>query len=410
MTRHGRVVLIQRVCPHYRVPFFRCLAEACDLLLLYGRGDRSGSFRSVERPSGFESKRLARLHLDLTFIHPYLRIVCFPLLALHLVRAAPARIICGGVSDFLNSLVALVYARLARVPLIIWDSGRSVDKPMSWVRRVAEPVSRLLLRSADACVAYGRVAAVSFEAAGVSRSRIFLAPNTIDVERVAAEREALLHAGARSRTRAELGIPLDAPVLLYVGAVEPRKRLETLVDYVEQERAAGVGVVLVVVGDGVDLERLKGQVAVRGLAERVRFLGRVVEDVGRLFVTADVFVLPGPGGLSVNQAMAYGLPVVVWGGDGTERDLVEDGTTGYLVADREAMFRRLDDLVTAPAARGRMAAGARAAIGGFTLGRMRRGFLDALDRCLPGEGPSEESPGGPPRAMFERGRTDVASR
>ena len=40
---------------------------------------------------------------------------------------------------------------------------------------------------------------------------------------------------------------------------------------------------------------------------------------------ADLFVLPGTGGLAVQQAMAYGLPVIVAQGDGTQDDLVRPG-------------------------------------------------------------------------------------
>ena len=43
------------------------------------------------------------------------------------------------------------------------------------------------------------------------------------------------------------------------------------------------------------------------------------------FSWADLFVLPGTGGLAVQQAMAYGLPVIVAQGDGTQDDLVRPG-------------------------------------------------------------------------------------
>ena len=43
------------------------------------------------------------------------------------------------------------------------------------------------------------------------------------------------------------------------------------------------------------------------------------------FTWADLFVLPGTGGLAVQQAMAYGLPVIVAQGDGTQDDLVRPG-------------------------------------------------------------------------------------
>jgi glycosyltransferase involved in cell wall biosynthesis len=40
------------------------------------------------------------------------------------------------------------------------------------------------------------------------------------------------------------------------------------------------------------------------------------------FAAADLFVLPGTGGLAVQQAMSHGLPVIVAKGDGTQDDLV----------------------------------------------------------------------------------------
>ena len=40
------------------------------------------------------------------------------------------------------------------------------------------------------------------------------------------------------------------------------------------------------------------------------------------FAGADLFVLPGTGGLAVQEAMSYALPVIVAKGDGTQEDLV----------------------------------------------------------------------------------------
>jgi glycosyltransferase involved in cell wall biosynthesis len=40
------------------------------------------------------------------------------------------------------------------------------------------------------------------------------------------------------------------------------------------------------------------------------------------FTEADLFVLPGTGGLAMQEAMSHGLPVIVAQGDGTQDDLV----------------------------------------------------------------------------------------
>ncbi len=49
------------------------------------------------------------------------------------------------------------------------------------------------------------------------------------------------------------------------------------------------------------------------------------------FQAADLFVLPGTGGLAVQQAMSFGLPVIVAEGDGTQIDLVR-AENGWTVA------------------------------------------------------------------------------
>jgi glycosyltransferase involved in cell wall biosynthesis len=47
-------------------------------------------------------------------------------------------------------------------------------------------------------------------------------------------------------------------------------------------------------------------------------------------------VLAGMGGLSINDAMCYELPVICSVCDGTEKDLVEDGKNGYFFREDDA--------------------------------------------------------------------------
>ena len=61
--------------------------------------------------------------------------------------------------------------------------------------------------------------------------------------------------------------------------------------------------------------------------EGVYFAGAVCDGVEAWFAAGDVFVLPGLGGLALNQAMALGLPVVSSDADGTGADLVVPADT-----------------------------------------------------------------------------------
>ncbi len=111
--------------------------------------------------------------------------------------------------------------------------------------------------------------------------------------------------------------------MLFVGRLQPRKRIDLLLRACAALPAA-LQPRLLIVGDGparVELEAEAQQVY-----PAAEFTGaRHGEALASLFKMADLFVLPGTGGLAVQQAMAYGLPVIVAQGDGTQDDLVRPG-------------------------------------------------------------------------------------
>src|SRR3546814_11074829 len=86
-------------------------------------------------------------------------------------------------------------------------------------------------------------------------------------------------------------------------------------------------------GEGPRRRALMQQAARLGLGDRVRFLGWR-DDVAALLRAADVFLCPSrhePPGNVVIEAWAHGTPVVAAASQGP-RPLIEDGTTGLLVA------------------------------------------------------------------------------
>jgi glycosyltransferase involved in cell wall biosynthesis len=78
---------------------------------------------------------------------------------------------------------------------------------------------------------------------------------------------------------------------------------------------------LIIVGDGPERESL--QSLAKEVYPSAEFIGaRHGAALAPYFKEADLFVLPGTGGLAVQEAMSYGLPVIVAQGDGTQDDLV----------------------------------------------------------------------------------------
>jgi glycosyltransferase involved in cell wall biosynthesis len=80
---------------------------------------------------------------------------------------------------------------------------------------------------------------------------------------------------------------------------------------------------LVIVGDGPERKSLES--FAQQIYPSAEFVGaRHGAELKPYFTEADLFVLPGTGGLAVQEAMSYGLPVIVAQGDGTQDDLVRE--------------------------------------------------------------------------------------
>lgn len=109
-------------------------------------------------------------------------------------------------------------------------------------------------------------------------------------------------------------VPDNRPVVLYVGRVDPEKKLGVVMDAFNEARKKVPTALLVVVGDGVDKMRLMQKVEKMGLSEDVRFLGKVLPpDLYELYKIGDVFATASEietQGIVLIEAAACGLPLI----------------------------------------------------------------------------------------------------
>jgi glycosyltransferase involved in cell wall biosynthesis len=137
--------------------------------------------------------------------------------------------------------------------------------------------------------------------------------------------------------------------VLFVGRLQERKQLHNLLEACAQLPDA-LQPELVIVGDGPDRVRL--QDLAQKLYPQATFTGALYGDaLEAQFRGADLFVLPGTGGLAMQQAMSFGLPVIAAEADGTQADLVRPGN-GWQIqpndvdALRTALEQALSDIAT----------------------------------------------------------------
>jgi glycosyltransferase involved in cell wall biosynthesis len=87
---------------------------------------------------------------------------------------------------------------------------------------------------------------------------------------------------------------------------------------------------LMVIGEGPEKNNLIALANELGVKDKVDFLGAVYDptELGKKIMSCNIYVLAGMGGLSINDAMIYGLPVICSVCDGTEKYLVIEGYNG----------------------------------------------------------------------------------
>jgi glycosyltransferase involved in cell wall biosynthesis len=136
----------------------------------------------------------------------------------------------------------------------------------------------------------------------------------------------------REKARAELDLPLRAPVVGAVSRLDPVKGVEVLLRAIAWVEDAH----LAIVGDGPERASLAALVDDLGLSDRVHWAGQR-RDAPHLLSAFDLFVQPSlHEGLpnAVLEAMAAGLPVVATAVGGTS-EVVIDEVTGFLVPPRD---------------------------------------------------------------------------
>jgi glycosyltransferase involved in cell wall biosynthesis len=140
----------------------------------------------------------------------------------------------------------------------------------------------------------------------------------------------------RAAFRAELGIPLDAPVLGSVCRLIEQKGLIFALRAFAQIAPRFPEAHYVIIGDGALRESLCAAADALGVAARVHFAGWRADAAARM-VAFDVFVMPSLWegfGLVLLEAMAARLPIIASAVSALP-EIVRDGETGLLCAPRD---------------------------------------------------------------------------
>ena len=302
----GKLALLQRVLPTYRAPFFDMLAEACEggLSLCAGKPRASEAIETTKELKSANLTQARNIHLMRGALY-----LCFQAgLPGWLAAQNPDALIVEANPRYLSTPAAVRWMKERGRPVIGWGLG---SPPLTGAQADMRRSTRLgFVRRFDALLTYSQRGASEYKELGYPADRIFVAANA-----VAPRPQHTIHERPPFFK--------ERATLLFVGRLQRRKRLDLLL-LACASLPAEIQPRLVIVGDGPERSELEG--LAKEVYPSAKFTGtHHGVDLAPFFAEADLFVLPGTGGLAVQEAMSHALPVIVAEGDGTQDDLVRPG-------------------------------------------------------------------------------------
>jgi glycosyltransferase involved in cell wall biosynthesis len=313
----GNVGLQQRVLPMYRAAFLNHLAKAClgGLSVFAGKPRQDESIVTVHEIPNAEFVAARNIHLLRGKFY-----LCLQLgLLSWLKRWDPSALILEANLRYPINRLAINWMHQRGRPVIGWGLG--TRKSRGLFSGIQNQMRLGFLSSFDALITYSTQGAEQCIASGVSEEKVFVAVNSLS--------PALDKMPERK--------PFEGRKLcvLHVGRLQERKRLDLLIRACAAQEMRPE---LWIVGDGPEQENLKALAS--EIYPNTKFSGFLHgTDLEQCFKSADLFVLPGTGGLAVQEAMVYGLPILVGEADGTQLDLVSPENGWHIIPGD------LDDLV-----------------------------------------------------------------
>lgn len=208
-------------------------------------------------------------------------------------------LITGGDALNITVWILLLYCKLKHIKIVMWTHGFYGRESNNRIR-----IKKLFFSFADRLWVYGEYAKqLLVEHKIYSYDKIDVVYNSLDYETQLSLREKISSSLIYSDY-----FHNSAPVLIFLGRLSFRKKLNMILEAVNLLESHGMRLNVVFVGDGEARETLKSQVD----SNRVWFYGSCFDEnkLAELVFNADLCVSPGHIGLTAMHSMMFGCPVI----------------------------------------------------------------------------------------------------
>jgi len=340
----NKIVLITPILQHYRLSFYEKLSRSFNesqFAVFHGikkiEDGRPGYIGATEFVNkGFEEFKIR--------IYPFDIVYNWGMFS-ELKKLNPDIIIIQGITGNLSYRRIVFWAKKKRKKIIIWTSGWEPGKSKGILLNFKNMLVKSFFKKADSFLTYSEFGTEYVMSKGIEKSIIETCYNGIENDDLIKNSSEIIRKSKEIRIEYNLEGYIT---FLFVGGLIPEKKVELLISAFIELRKKHDKIKLIIIGDG-PLKLMVKETLKDNNDLNIIYLGRIVDGVDPYFAASDCFVLPGVGGLALNQAMFWGKTCIVSKADGTEDDLVIDGITGYRFKENNlaslvsAMDRRINE-------------------------------------------------------------------
>lgn len=237
----------------------------------------------------------------------------------------PDLVILQAISGDISNRRVVSWAKRKGKKIILWTCGWEPGLAKGILLRFKNYLVSSFFRKADFHLTYSSAATRYALGMGVNPAKITTCYNGIETDDLFKHEDEILEKAKQITEKFDLN---GFVTFLYVGGLIPEKKVDLLIQAYGRLRQKYNNIKLMIIGDGPLRENLTSRIEVLN-DNSIYYLGRIIDGVDLYFAAADCLVLPGTGGLALNQAMFWRKTCIVSEADGTEDDLVIEGKTGF---------------------------------------------------------------------------------
>lgn len=376
----NKVIIITNIIAPYRVPLFNYISKEknIDLEVLFCKTKTKDRLWDIPLGMRFKYKVLKGFTIQLKRKDLYKKrtVHINPGVFFHLLKRNPDVII--SIEYSIPTLQAFIFSKIFKKRFISWSEGTSfTERNITFFQKI---LRKLIIPNCDGYIAVSHDAKEYILSFGVNRNRVFVSIQTLDIKNFRGRCEKARE--NKNTLRDSMG--WKEKIILYSGSLIERKGIIHLLKAFKLLAEKNKDIRLLIVGDGKKYETYKKYCQFKDIEEKVYFSGFIQqEELPFYYASADVYIFPSledTFAVTVNEAMAAGLPILCSKFAGCTNDLIENGVNGYVIdpTDYNSIVKYLEKTLSDPKLRENMGKASSNIIDKFDIEEAAQGFLKAI--------------------------------